>query len=50
MSAEQFVEWELAEKTEVLGENFSQYHFVYHKSYMACPGIKPGWPWWKAGG
>jgi hypothetical protein len=28
------VEWELTGKTEVLGENLLQYHFVHHKSHM----------------
>jgi hypothetical protein len=36
MSVEQSVEWELAEETEVLGENLSQCHFVHHKSHMTC--------------
>jgi hypothetical protein len=30
---EQFVEWRLAGKAEVLGENLSQRHFVHHKSH-----------------
>jgi hypothetical protein len=33
MSVEQSVERELAGKTEVLGENLPQCHFVHHKSY-----------------
>jgi hypothetical protein len=31
ISVEQSVEWELAGKTEVLGENLPQCHFVHHK-------------------
>jgi hypothetical protein len=34
MNVEQFVEWELAEENEVLGENFPQCHYVHHKSHM----------------
>jgi hypothetical protein len=34
MSVEQTVEWELAEETEVLGENLPQCHFVHQKSRM----------------
>jgi hypothetical protein len=37
---EQSVEWELAEETEVLGENLSQCHFVQHKSRMTWPGME----------
>jgi hypothetical protein len=40
MSVEQLVEWELAQETEVLGENLPQYH-VHHKSHMTLPGIEP---------
>jgi hypothetical protein len=49
MSVEQSVEWELEEKTEVLGENLPQYHFVHHKSNMAWPGLEPGAPQGEAG-
>jgi hypothetical protein len=34
MSVEQSVECELAEETEVLGENLPQSHFGHHKSQM----------------
>jgi hypothetical protein len=42
MSVEQSVEWELAGKTEVLGENLPQRYFVHHRSHMTRPGIEPG--------
>jgi hypothetical protein len=38
------VEWELRRKTEVLGENLRQYHFVHHSSNMMWTGIEPGSP------
>jgi hypothetical protein len=41
MNVEQSVEWELAGKTEVLGENLAQCHFVHHKSHMTWPGLEP---------
>jgi hypothetical protein len=34
MDVEQSVEWELAGKIEVLGENLPLRHFVHHKSHM----------------
>jgi hypothetical protein len=34
MNMELLVECELAEETEVLGENLLHYHFAHHKSYM----------------
>jgi hypothetical protein len=37
-----FVEWWLAGKTEVLGENLPQCHFIHHKSQMTWPGANPG--------
>jgi hypothetical protein len=34
VTVEKLVEWKLAGKTEVLGENLPQRHFVHHKSHM----------------
>jgi hypothetical protein len=48
MSVEQSVEWELAEETEMLGENLPQCHFVHHKSYMTRRGLESGLPRWEA--
>jgi hypothetical protein len=36
------VEYELAEETEVLGENLSQRHFAHNKSDVTWPGLEPG--------
>lgn len=41
MSVEQSAKLELAEDTEVLGENLPQYHFIRHRSHMTQPGIEP---------
>jgi hypothetical protein len=43
MNVEQSLEWELTGKTEVLGENLPQCHFVHHKSHMTWSGLEP-WP------
>jgi hypothetical protein len=44
MNVEQYVEWELAGETEVLGENVPQFRCVHHKSHMTWPGLEPGTP------
>jgi hypothetical protein len=49
MIVEQSVECELAGKTEVLGENLPQCHFVGQKSHMTWPGFEPGLTRWEAG-
>jgi hypothetical protein len=46
MMMEKLVEW-LAGETEVLGENWSQCHFVHHEPHM-LPGREPGPPRWEA--
>jgi hypothetical protein len=48
MSVEQSVEWELAEETEVLGENLAQCHFVHHNFHMTWLGLEPDPPRWEA--
>jgi hypothetical protein len=49
MIVEQSVEWELAEKTELLVEILPQCHFVHHKSHMTWSKLEPGPPRWEAG-
>jgi hypothetical protein len=44
---EKLVEWRLAGKTEVLGENPPQRHFGHHKSHMTRPGFDSGRRGWK---
>jgi hypothetical protein len=41
MRMENFVEWWLAEGTEVLAENLPQCHIFRHKSHMNWPGANP---------
>jgi hypothetical protein len=45
---EKLVEWRFAGKTEVIGENLLQHHFVHHKSHMTGPEFEPGSPRWEA--
>jgi hypothetical protein len=45
----QLAEWDLAEETEVLGENLPQLHFVHHKTYTNWTGIEPGPQRWETG-
>jgi hypothetical protein len=49
MNVEQSVEWELAEETEVLGENLPHCHFLHNKSHMAWHGIESGPTRWESG-
>jgi hypothetical protein len=39
MNMEQLMEWELAWKIEVLGENLPQRHSVHHKSHMSLIAV-----------
>jgi hypothetical protein len=47
MIVENSVEFELAEETEVLGENVPQCRFIHHKPHLS-PGREPGPPRWEA--
>jgi hypothetical protein len=38
------MEWELADETEVLGDNVPQWRFVHHKSHTTWPGLQHGTP------
>jgi hypothetical protein len=49
MSVEQYVERELAQKTDVFRENLQECHFAHHKSDMIWPGLEPGTALGKAG-
>jgi hypothetical protein len=44
---EKLVGCRLAGKTEVLGENLPQRHFVHHKFHMTRPGFEAGPPRWE---
>jgi hypothetical protein len=46
MMMENLVEWKLAGKAEVLGENPPQRPFVHLKSHLTRPRIETGPPWW----
>jgi hypothetical protein len=48
-NTEQLVEWEFAEKTEILGEILFQCHFVHQNFHMTWSGTEPEPPRWKAG-
>jgi hypothetical protein len=48
VTVEQLVECELAEETEILGENLPQSHFGHHKSHMTRPRLETGPPLWEA--
>jgi hypothetical protein len=44
---EHLVEWELAGKTKVLGENLKQNHFVHNKPHVDWPWIELKPRWWE---
>jgi hypothetical protein len=46
MNVEQFLEWKLEEKIEVLGENPPQCYLVHHKSHTELPGVESGSTRW----
>jgi hypothetical protein len=41
-------EMKIGKKTEVLGENLPQRHFVHHKSHLTRLWLEPGPPRWEA--
>jgi hypothetical protein len=40
MNVEQSVEYDLARKTEVLGDNLPEIYFIHHKSHISWPGLE----------
>jgi hypothetical protein len=42
MIMEKSVECELEGKTQILGENLPQCHFIHHNSHMTRPGLEHG--------
>jgi hypothetical protein len=48
MNVKQLMEWNLAEKIEILGEISPQYQFVHHKFRMTCTGIQTVPQRWEA--
>jgi hypothetical protein len=48
VTVEQLLEWRLAGRTEVLGENLPQRSFVHDKAHMTRPRLELGPPQWEA--